>query len=129
MRKSLLRIMAAVAVCASLASAWVASPALGDDDFPIAGTYLQNEACKGDGADRPELRVRITRKDIVSSMGICTILHVKREGPAFGAQVECKVPSGHLILGDVMFTPRPDGALDFDDQDHTSSAVLHRCGQ
>jgi hypothetical protein len=84
MRKSVLQIMPVIAVCASLASAVPAPPGLGDDDFPIAGTYLQNEACKGDGADRPELRVRITRKDIVSSMGICTILHVKREGRPAG---------------------------------------------
>jgi hypothetical protein len=104
------------------------APVVGDDDFPIAGTYLQNAKCKGDGTDRADLLVKITRKDIESNMGFCAILHVRREGKAISLQVECKVPSGHVILGDVMFTPRDEGTLDFEDQDHTSSAVLYRCG-
>ena len=114
---------------ASIMLVLLAAPAAGEDDFPIAGTYMQNEVCKGDGSDRADLRVKITRKDIESNMGYCTILNTKREGKAIAAQVQCKIPSGHVILGDVTFTPRPEGTLDFEDQDRTSSAVLYKCAQ
>jgi hypothetical protein len=30
-------------------------------------------------------------------------------------------------MGDATFIQRDDNALDFDDQDHTSPAVLHKC--
>ena len=118
-------------VCAGSVVALMAVSAAvaADDDFPIAGTYMQNAKCKGDGTDQTDLLVKITRKEIESSMGFCAILHVRREGKAIGLQVECKIPSGHVILGDVIFTPRDEGTLDFEDQDHTSSAVLYRCGQ
>ena len=104
-------------------------PVAGEDDFPITGTYMQNQTCKGDGSDRADLRVKITRKDIESNMGYCTILHTKREGKTIAAQVECRIPSGDVILGDVTFTPREEGTLDFEDQDHTSSAVLYKCAE
>jgi hypothetical protein len=42
-------------------------------------------------------------------------------------QVECKVPGDQIILGDVTFTQRDANVLDFDDQDHTSPAVLYKC--
>ena len=100
-----------------------------DDDFPIVGTYLQNQQCKGDGSDRIDLRVKITRKEIASNMTSCTILHVKRDGKSIAAHLECTIPGGQLILGDIVFTLRDDNALDFEDQDHTSSAVLYKCAE
>jgi hypothetical protein len=60
-------------------------------------------------------------------MGVCTILHRRRDGRTVAAQIECKVPGDQVILGDVTFTLRDDNAIDFDDQDHTSPAVLYRC--
>jgi hypothetical protein len=106
-----------------------ASPsARGADDFPIAGTYMRDIACPGNGSSRPDLLVKITQGRIESSMGVCSILSHKRNGQAISAHVECKIPGDQLVLGDVTFTIRDDRTLDFEDQDHTSDATLHRCG-
>jgi hypothetical protein len=96
----------------------VNQPVVAEDDFPIVGTYLRDIACKGNGSDRPDLLVTITPKRIESPMGSCNILSRKRV---------CKAISAQLILGDVTFTIRDDKTLDFEDQDHTSDATLHRC--
>jgi hypothetical protein len=118
------RVLAAIAVTATISSATFA-----DDDFPIVGTYAKDQVCKGDGSSQADALVRITRREINSSMGQCTILGTRREGKTFMVHVECKVPGDQVILGDVTFTQRDDNALDFDDQDHTAPAVLHKCGQ
>ena len=102
-------------------------PVVGDDDFPIVGTYAKDQICKGDGSDPADLLVKITSKAIESTMGSCAILSRKRHGKTFAVQVECKAPGDQIILGDVTFTQRADRALDFDDQDHTSPAVLYKC--
>jgi hypothetical protein len=107
----------------------VSQPVFGEDDFPIAGTYMRDIACTGNGSHRPDLLVTITHKRIESPMGSCNILSRKRVGPAISAHVECKVPGDQLILGDVTFTIRDDKTLDFEDQDHTSDATLHRCAE
>ena len=98
-----------------------------EDDFPIVGTYMRDIACAGNGSHRPDLLVKITQKQIESPMGVCNILSRKRVGKAISAHVECKVPGDQLILGDVTFTLRDERTLDFEDQDHTSDATLHRC--
>jgi hypothetical protein len=100
-----------------------------DDDFPLSGTYTKDASCRGETAQREDLRVKITENKIESNMGVCTILHRKRDGRTVEAQIECKVPGDQLILGDVTFTLRDDKAIDFDDQDHTSAAVLYRCSE
>jgi hypothetical protein len=100
----------------------------GDDEFPIVGIYTKDLACQGEASKRPDLQVKITRQNIVSSMGSCAILNKRRNGRAFLLQVECKMAGDLTLLGDVTFTPRDDNTLDFDDQDHTSTSVLHRCG-
>ena len=105
------------------------TPAFGDDDFPIVGTYTKDEICKGDAARRADLMVRITRQNIESTLGSCTILNKRRDGRAFQVQLECKMPGDLTIMGDATFTQRDDNVLDFDDQDHTSPAVLHKCSQ
>jgi hypothetical protein len=115
------------AVVAMLVAALV--PAFGDDDFPIVGTYTKDELCKGDAARRADLLVKITRQNIESSMGSCVILNRRRDGRAIQVQLECRMPGDLTIMGDATFTQRDDNALDFDDQDHTSPAVLHKCGQ
>jgi hypothetical protein len=108
-------------------AAVAAAPAPADDDFPVVGTYSKDLPCEGDGSRRPELRVKISRSQIESTMGLCNILNRRREGKAFHVHLQCKLQSDQVILGDVTFTPRADGALDFDDQDHTSPAILYRC--
>ncbi|TMK04626.1 MAG: hypothetical protein E6G77_01215 [Alphaproteobacteria bacterium] len=110
-----------------LTLAALASPLRADDDFPIVGTYTENQVCKADGSDPGVSRVKITRHDIDSLFGLCTILSKKREGPTFMVHVECKGPGGSQMLGDVNFTPREDKTIDFSDQDQTYKAVLYRC--
>lgn len=112
---------------ALLVLAVMASGACGEDDFSITGTYTKDASCRGEAAGREDLRVTITENKIESNMGVCMILHRKRDGRTVEAQVECKIPGDQVILGDVTFRLRDDQALDFDDQDHTSPAVLYRC--
>jgi hypothetical protein len=103
------------------------TPVFSDDDFPIVGTYTKDEACKGDSARREDLLVKITRQNVESSMASCTILNRRRDGRAFQVHLECRMPGDLTIMGDATFIQRDDNALDFDDQDHTSPAVLHKC--
>jgi len=115
------RVLSLVAVAA------LATPVHGEDDFPLVGTYTENQACKKDGSDPGVSRVKITTRDIDSVFGLCTILSKKREGAAFVIHVECKGPGGSQMLNDVNFTPREDKTIDFSDHDQTYKAVLHRC--
>jgi len=122
-----LAVVAAPAVVAALLAA--SAPAVGEDDFPIVGTYAKDQICKGDGSDPADMLVKITGKGIESTMGFCAILNKKRTGRTHLLHVECKAPGNQIILGDVTFIQRDDDALDFDDQDHTSPAVLYKCGK
>ena len=99
----------------------------GKDDFPLVGTYTENQACKPNGSDPGVSRVTITPRDIDSVFGLCTILSKKREGATFVVHVECNGPGGSKMLSDVNFTPREDKTIDFSDQDQTYKAVLYRC--
>jgi hypothetical protein len=119
------RLAGGLAVVAVMAL--IGAVAQGEEGFSISGTYTKDASCQGEAAKRDDLRVRITDNRIESSMGVCTILHRKRDGRTVAAQIECKVPGDQVILGDVTFTLRDDNAIDFDDQDHTSPAVLYRC--
>jgi hypothetical protein len=117
----------AASMLSLVALAVPATPVHGDDDFPLVGTYTENQACKPNGSDPGVSRVTITPRDIDSVFGLCTILNKKREGATFVVHVECKGPGGSQMLGDVIFTPREDKTIDFSDQDQTYKAVLHRC--
>jgi hypothetical protein len=44
----------------------LATPVQGEDDFPLVGTYTENQACKTDGSDLGVSRVKITARDIDS---------------------------------------------------------------
>ena len=103
----------AARVLGIVALATFATQVLGDDDFPIVGTYTENTPCTGDGSDVS--RVTITTHDIESVFGLCTILSRKREGATFAVHLECKGPNGNQMLGDVNFTPRDDKTVDFSD--------------
>ena len=102
-----------------------ASPILGADDFPLVGTYTENQVCKADSSSVS--RVTITLGDIDSGFGLCTILSRKREGATFTLQVECKGPGGSGLMGDINFTPRDDKIVDFSDQSQTYKATLYKC--
>ena len=117
--------IAGVTVAVTLAGAG-AGAALAGDDFPLTGTYMQNVPCKGDGSDPPALQVKISPQEIVSNIGVCTILDTKQDGESITVHVECKFPAGPLV-GDITFTPRPDKTIKFVDRDNTYNAILHRC--
>ena len=110
--------------------AWAVGPAQAANasaaDFPIAGTYMQNVACKGDGTDNAVLKVVITAQEIDSNSGVCTILDNTKDGDAYKLHVECKFPAGPMV-GDLTFTPQPDKTIKFVDRDNTYHGVLHRC--
>jgi hypothetical protein len=109
-----------------LAALTVATAAIADDDFPLTGDYTQNVACKGDGTDAETAKVKISPQEIVSNIGVCTILDTKHNDNSIFAHVECKFPSGPL-MGDITFTRRPDNTIEFVDRDSTYKAVLYRC--
>jgi len=96
------------------------------DDFPLAGNYTQNVACKGDGTDPAAVKVTISDKEIISNVGVCTILDTKKNGDSYAEHVECKFPSGPL-MGNITFTPKPDKTIEFVDSNGTYKAVLHPC--
>ena len=96
------------------------------DDFPLVGNYTQNVACKGDGSDPATVQVKISAQEIVSNVGVCTILDIKTDGGTITAHVECKFPAGPL-MGNISFTPRPDHTIEFVDHDGNYKAILHRC--
>ena len=121
----MIKVAAKVLTIVALSS--LATPVHAEDDFPIVGTYTENQACKADGADAGVSRVKITSRDIDSVFGLCTILSKKREGATYMVHVECKGPGGSQMLGDVNFTPRADRTIDFSDQDQTYKAILYRC--
>jgi hypothetical protein len=125
-----LRIAHLVPCFVAFALVMLAAPRVGaaqaEDDFPLVGTYTQNVPCKGDGSDPAALQVKISPQEIVSNIGVCTILDTKRENNSITAHVECKFPAGPLV-GDITFTMRPDHTVGFVDRDKTYNAVLHRC--
>jgi hypothetical protein len=117
----------AAAMLRIVALATLATPVRGEEDFPLVGTYTENQVCKGDASDAEVSRVKITVRDIDSVFGLCTILSRKRDGDTFAVHVECKGPGGSQMVGDVNFTLREDKSIDFSDQDQTYKAVLHKC--
>ena len=114
-------------VLSVVALATLATPLRGEDDFPLVGTYTENQVCKADGAEANVSRVTITVRDIDSVFGLCTILDKRRDGNTFAVHVECKGPGGSQMLGDINFTLREDRTVDFSDQDQTYKAVLYKC--
>ena len=120
--------MRAVAVLAMIVII-ATGPARAGEEFSIAGTYVQNSACKGDGSDPVKMLVRIGENEVHSSFGVCTFVRKEYEGNLLKAQMSCNGPAGNMLLGDVRFTLRADKNIDFVDQDHTYNVVLHRCPQ
>ena len=106
----------------------ISSAVVAADDFPLSGNYTQNVACKGDGSDPQFAKVTISAQEIVSNVGVCTILDTKQDGKSLTAHVECKLAGGPL-MGDITFTPRPDKTVEFVDRDMTYKAILYRCPQ
>jgi hypothetical protein len=92
----------------------------------LVGNYTQNVPCKGDGSDPVAVQVKISPKEIVSNVGVCTVLDLKQDGSTTTAHVECHFAAGPL-MGDVSFTLKPDHTVDFVDREGNYKSVLHRC--
>jgi len=110
----------------AVVAASLSGVALAHGDFPLAGNYTQNIACKGDGTDPAAAKVTISPEEIVSNVGVCIILDTKQNGGSVFAHVECKFAGGPL-MGDITFTPKPDNTVEFVDRDMTYKALLYRC--
>jgi hypothetical protein len=67
--KGLIVIKVAGRVLSIVALAALATPVHSGDDFPLVGTYTENQACKADGSDSGVSRVKITLRDIDSVFG------------------------------------------------------------
>ena len=104
-----------------------ASTVLGADEFPLVGTYTEDQVCRADSPDSGVPRVKITVRHIDSRFGLCTILSTKRVGATFALHVECEGSGGSRMMGDINFTPRDDKTFDFWDQDGAYTATLYKC--
>ncbi len=109
------------------AAATIAGSARAEESFPIAGTYLENQVCRGDGSDPSGKRIKITATEIDSSFGLCTLQDKRRNGNKITVQVTCKDPGGGALTSDVSFTIHDDKTLEFADQYETSKTTLHKC--
>ena len=101
--------------------------ALGQSDFPLAGTFTRDIVCRGDGNDPAVNIVKITQEEIVSSFGVCAISDVKRTGNKISVHTSCTLQSGVLVTGDVVFTLVDDKTINIDDLDrnyHTQAQPL-----
>src|SRR5579872_1729933 len=114
--------------CVLLAAANSAKAGTGPltDGFWLLGDFTQNVPCKGDGTDPPELKVRISKDQIDSKVGVCKFLDATADGKRVSTHVECQFPAGPLI-GDITFTEKPNNTIDFIDRDKTYAATLYRC--
>jgi len=96
------------------------------DNFWLLGDFTQNLPCKGDGSDPAEAKVKVGSDQIISKVGVCKFVNATLEGKRLKATMECQFPAGPLI-GDVTFTQKTNGIIDFVDRDNTYTATLHRC--
>ena len=96
------------------------------DNFWLLGDFTQNLPCKGDGSDPAEAKVKVGSDQIISKVGVCKFLNATLEGKRLKATMECQFPAGPLI-GDVTFTQKTNGIIDFVDRDNNYTATLHRC--
>ena len=96
------------------------------DDFWLLGDFTQNLPCKGDDSDPAEAKVKVGSDQIISKVGVCKFLNATLEGKRLKATMECQFPAGPLI-GDVTFTQKTNGIIDFVDRDNNYTATLHRC--
>lgn len=111
---------------AAIVAGLISSAAIAGEDFPLTGNYTQNVACKGDGTDPEMAKVKVTPKEIVSNVGVCTILDAKKVGAGFFVHVQCNFAGGPL-MGDITFTPRPDNTVESIDRDGNYKAILYPC--
>jgi hypothetical protein len=103
------------------------SCAFAEGDFPIEGTFTQNEVCKGDGSKQAFALVKVTAQDVSYSGGVCSIDSKQQDGNSLAMRVTCKFSSGAVMASAVTFTKKDNNTFDMAQQEGTYRAVLHRC--
>jgi hypothetical protein len=104
------------------------SCAFAEGEFPIEGTYTQNEMCRGDGSKQEFALVKVTAKDVSYSGGVCSIDSKQQDGDSLAMRVTCKFSaSGAVMASGVTFTKKDNNTFDMAQQEGTYKAVLHRC--
>jgi hypothetical protein len=116
-------VLVLLTLCFGTGGAWAQT----SDPFAIAGTYLENQACKGDGSDPADRHIKITTTAIDSSFGLCKLQDPRQEANKITYQVICKDPAGGSLSSDVSFTVIDANTLDFSDQYETYRAKLYKC--
>ena len=107
--------------------AMMLSCAFAEGDFPIEGTYTQNELCRGDGSKQEFALVKVTAKDVSYSGGLCSIDSKQQQGDSLAMRVTCKFSaSGAVMASGVTFTKKDNNTFDMAQQEGTYKAVLHR---
>jgi hypothetical protein len=101
--------------------------ALAEGDFPIEGTFTQNEMCKGDGSKQAFALVKVTAQDVSYSGGVCSIDSKQQDGDSLAMRVTCKFSSGAVMASAVTFTKKDNNTFDMAQQEGTYKTVLHRC--
>ncbi|HLH97330.1 MAG TPA: hypothetical protein VKW08_19640 [Xanthobacteraceae bacterium] len=101
--------------------------AFAQNDFPIEGTFTQNDLCRGDGTKQPFQRVVVTAQDVSYSGGVCTIDNKQQDGDKLVMRLTCKFKSGAVMASSVTFTKKDDNTFDMAQNEGTYKAVLHRC--
>jgi hypothetical protein len=121
------RIGGRLAVAPGAALVMLLNCALAEGDFPIEGTYTQNELCRGDGSQQQFLRVKVTAQDVSYSGGVCSIDSKQQDGDSLAMRVTCKFTSGAVMASAVTFTTKDNNTFDMAQNEGTYKAVLHRC--
>jgi hypothetical protein len=101
--------------------------AFAEGEFPIEGTFTQNEMCKGDGSKQTFALVKVTAQDVSYSGGVCSIDSKQQDGNSLAMRVTCKFSSGAVMASAVTFTKKDNNTFDMAQQEGTYKAVLHRC--
>jgi hypothetical protein len=96
------------------------------DDFWLLGDFTRNVPCNGDGSDPIELKVRISTDQIDSKAGACKIRDAMSDGKRVNMRVECQLPTGPII-GNITFTQKTSGAVDFIEGNGNYATTLYRC--
>jgi hypothetical protein len=96
-------------------------------DKALLGTYVQNQACKGDGSDPAKKLVVIGDKQVDSNFGPCTFGAKTWTGKVLKAPASCKNKAGSEFDVSLAFTLNDNNTVDFLEESSQYKSVLYRC--
>jgi len=96
-------------------------------DKALAGTYTQNQACKGNGSDPANKLVVIHDKEVDSNFGPCVFGDKQWSGKVLKATATCKNKTGTTFDVSLEFTLHDDNTVGFVEEGSQYKSVLHRC--